>query len=461
MLCALGAVLVSALALAACGSSLPGNAVARVGSTSVTMADFSHWLGVAAASSAQSAPGAPRPPAPDPPNFTRCTAAARASAPKPARGQPVPSDASFKAQCQQQYQSLVQQVMQFLVSSDWIQGEAADQGIKVSAQEVNQQFQTIKAQQFPKPAAFANFLQMSGMTMSDLLFRVRLDALSNKLRTKITAGKTKVTDAQVTAYYNQNRARFSQPERRDLRIVLTKDQGQAQAALGALRSGQKFSAVAKRFSIDQASKNQGGVLAGVAMGQQEKALDAAVFAAKLRALTGPVKTQFGYYVFQVQKITPATQQTLAQARPQITMLLQSQGGQQALTAFVANFRKKWMSRTSCRAGYVVQDCKNAPKIPPSTGLPPGAVPQQGGAPPSQGGSVPVQPQQGGAPPSQGGSVPVQPQQGGAPPSQGGSVPVQPQGGSGGAPSQGGSVPAPPQGGSGAGPQGGSGTPAHP
>ena len=52
----------------------------------------------------------------------------------------------------------------------------------------------------------------------------------------------------------------------------------------------------------------------VIRGQQEAALDAAVFAAPPHKLQGPVKTPFGFYIFQVQKITPATQQSLSQAK---------------------------------------------------------------------------------------------------------------------------------------------------
>ena len=103
------------------------------------------------------------------------------------------------------------------------------------------------------------------------------------------------------------------------------------------------------------------MLLAVAKGQQEKALDDAVFTAKKGKLAGPVKTQFGYYVFEVQKITPASQQTLTQATPTIKQLLASQNQQKALRQFVKDFHKKWKDKTNCREGYVTPGCKNAPK----------------------------------------------------------------------------------------------------
>jgi len=211
------------------------------------------------------------------------------------------------------------------------------------------------------------------MSQDDILFRVRLDTLSNKLRDKVTKGKDKVTDAQIAAYYNKNKARFAQPERRDLRIVLTKDLATAQKAKQLVQSGTSFASVAKKYSIDQASKSQGGVLLAVAKGQQEPALDQAVFAAKKGQLEGPVKTQFGYYVFKVQKITPASQQSLAQAKETIKQLLASQNQQKALDDFVKGFRKKWKGKTNCRSGYITQDCQNAPKPKTTSTSAPGAV----------------------------------------------------------------------------------------
>jgi foldase protein PrsA len=368
---ALGAFFVAlAVALAACGgSSIPGNAVAKVGGTSITTDDFNHWMKVAAISSAGSAnptASAASTAVPDAPSFTKCIAAKKKSAPAPAKGQPKPTDATFKSQCSQEYEGLKQQVLQFLISSQWIQGESANQNVKVSDATVEKQFQTTKKQSFPKEADFQKFLKTSGMTLADIKFRVKLDALSNALRTKVTKGKANVSAQQISAYYAKNKARFAQPERRDLRIVLTKTAAKANQAKAALQSGQSWKAVAKKDSIDQASKNQGGVLLAVAKGQQEKALDTAVFAAKRGGLNGPVKTQFGFYVFTVTKITPASQQSLQAATATIKQLLASQNQQKALDAFVKNFQKSWKAKTDCRKGYVTQDCKNAPKTKTTT-----------------------------------------------------------------------------------------------
>ena len=195
-----------------------------------------------------------------------------------------------------------------------------------------------------------------------MLYQQRIRELQNQITAKVTKGKDKVTDAQIEAYYNKNKSRFSTPERRDLRIVLTKDEGaRREQAKKALDSGQSWKAVAKKYSIDQASKSKGGALPGVAKGQQEPAFDKAIFAAKKGKLTGPVKTQFGWYVFEVSKVTPTKQQTLEESKASIKQILASQNQQAALKKFGDDYRNRYKKTTDCRKGYVVDDCKNAPK----------------------------------------------------------------------------------------------------
>ena len=384
---ALGAATIAAGSLAACGEeSIPGNAVVRVGDTAIKKDAFTHWLDIAALSTAaQSDPTAatsgtrPNVTIPDPPDYAACIANKKKTAPTPAKGQPTPTDASFKTQCETEYKGLKDQVLEFLISSQWIQGEAKSRNVSVSDADVKKQFDTTKKQSFPKEADYQKFLVSSGMTEADLLFRVRLDSLSNKLRDAVIKGKDAVSDAQIADYFNKNKSRFAQPERRDLRIVLTKTEAKANEAKGKLAGGASFSTIAKQYSTDPSSKAQGGVLLQVAKGQQEKALDEAVFAAKKGVLSGPIKTQFGYYVFQVQKITAASQQTQAQAKETIKQLLASQNQQKALEDFVKEFQSKWKGKTDCKKDYTVDDCDNAPKAKTTTATTPVPVTPTTGA----------------------------------------------------------------------------------
>ncbi len=84
--------------------------------------------------------------------------------------------------------SQVQLVMGFLISSDWILGEAQDRNIVVSEAEVRHRFDHIRGQQFPTRRAFKRFLKQSGQTVADLLLRVRLSILSERIQKAVQAG---------------------------------------------------------------------------------------------------------------------------------------------------------------------------------------------------------------------------------------------------------------------------------
>lgn len=361
---ALGAVLFAVVGLAACGG-IPGDSVVSVDGKGIKKTTFDHWMNVAAASSAVSAGS--KPVVPDPPAYKECIARTKAQA-KPAKGQKAPGEPELKKQCEQQYKTLQQEVLGFLISSSWVLGEAGSLGVKVTDKEVKKQFEKIKSQQFPKAAEFEKFLKTSGQTVSDLLLRVKLNLLSSKIQQKIVKEKSKVTQKQVETYYKNNPKRFGVPEKRDLLIILTKTEDQAKKAKQEIESGKSFESVAKRVSIDPTSKSNGGKLPGVVKGQEEKSLDTAVFSAQKGVLTGPVKTPFGYYVFEVQKTTPGSQQTLKQAKPSIEAQLKATQQQSALSKFVKEFKKKWTAKTDCRSGYVVADCKSykAPKTSSSS-----------------------------------------------------------------------------------------------
>jgi len=346
--------------LSACGG-IPSDAVVQVNGSPLSKTAFNHWMAVAAGSGAVVAGS--KAVIPEPPNYTACIAHLATLAPKPAKGQAPPTTKQLKTECETQYKGLSQEVLGFLISSQWVLGEASSLGVKISDAEVRKEFEKIKKAQFPKSAEFEKFLATSGQSVSDILLRVKLNLLSQKIQKKIVANKSKVTQAQIAKYYSENQSRYGTPEKRAVKIILTKTEAQASAAKKEIESGKSFASVAKSDSIDPTSKASGGLLKEVVKGSQEQALDAAIFSAKTSVLGGPVKTPFGYYIYEVVSITPGTSQPLSKEQAAIKQQLISINEQKALSSFVKEFKKKWSAKTECRAGYVVADCKSykAPK----------------------------------------------------------------------------------------------------
>jgi foldase protein PrsA len=253
-----------------------------------------------------------------------------------------------------------EQVVQQLVYSAWIEGEAEDRGVAVDDAAVKADFERQKKLSFPREAEFERYLKTSGQTEADILERLRIDMLSSGIRDQVTEGEPKVTERQVADYYETNKASFTRPERRDLLVVLTKTRSQAAAARAALEAGESWRTVTTRHSIDKASRANGGRLAAVTRDRQDQRLGDAVFEAHRGTLTGPVKARHGYWVFEVTRVHRERRESLEQAKPTIEQLLVSEARTKKLDAFMEQFREKWRSRTECRKGYVTPDCGNAP-----------------------------------------------------------------------------------------------------
>jgi len=364
---ALGAVLFALAGLSACGGGIPSNAVVQVGSSPITKSTFDHWMSVAATSSKTSATA--KVVVPEPPNYTACISNLAATTAKPAKGQTAPTTQQLKSQCETQYKTLKTEVLGFLISLQWVIGEAPSLGVKATDAEVKKQFIKIRTQQFPSTAEFEKFLASSGETVSDLLLRVKQNMVTQKIQAAILKKHSKVTQAQIQKYYNEHKSSLGTAEKRKVEIILTKTEAAAAAAKKEVESGKSFASVAKKVSIDPTSKSTGGLLPEVTKGQEEKALDTAIFAASKNTLSGPIKTPFGYYVFEVLGSTAGNQQTLAQAQSTIKQQLTSTQQQTAFTSFVKEFKKKWKAKTECRSGYVVEDCKQykAPKTSSTAG----------------------------------------------------------------------------------------------
>ena len=372
---ALGAVFFVSI-LSACGSGVPGGSVAKVDNLTISKSTFDRWLNIAAKSGNGQGGGAPLP---DAPNYTQCIAYAKRTAPKPANGQPATTDAQYKQQCAARGIQLQQQTATFLIRSTWLDKEADRQGVKLSDKEVAAAFDKARVAAFPKAADFVAFMKNSGSQLADLQFRQRTQLLQQKITAKITKDIKAPTDKDLQAYYQKNRTQFGTPESRTLQVILNTDRSKAAAGEAAVKSGQSWASVARKYSNDPTTKSTGGVLRDVQKGQGEKAFDDAVFAATKGQIVGPIKTTSGYYVFRITSITKENIQPFAKVRPQLASQLSSQNQQKTLTAFGVSYSKRWKAKTECAKVALVADCKNF-KVPKAVATTPAATTPSGATP---------------------------------------------------------------------------------
>src|SRR5580692_11403327 len=144
------------------------------------------------------------------------------------------------------------------------------------------------------------------------------------------ASKVNVDDAQLKAYYDEQKAKtpelFVQPEQRRvshilLPVVNPKDdaavKAKAEGILKRAQAGEDFAKLAKEFSQDPGSANQGGDLGWSERKVWVTPFADAAFGMKVDEIAGPVKTQFGYHILKLVGIQPASVKTFEQSRPEL------------------------------------------------------------------------------------------------------------------------------------------------
>lgn len=260
-----------------------------------------------------------------------------------------------------QYNAVKDQAMGTALDIAWITGEAQKQGVTVTDTQVQQQLAQTKQQNFKTEADYQKFLEQSGFTQQDVDQRVRLQLVSTAIQNKLTSGAPDATDSQVQDYYNANNSQFTQPAKRDVRVILNQDPAQVQKAIDALKqddSEANWKKVAAQYSTDPQSKTNGGLRPAVVAGTFEQPLDDDIFNAQQGQVEGPITTPTGTYAFEVESITPGSTQPLDQVKAQIAQQIKQQVSQEGFTGFLTDYRDYWSSKTFCAPDYTIVRCAN-------------------------------------------------------------------------------------------------------
>ncbi|MGW6149470.1 peptidylprolyl isomerase PrsA [Bacillus mycoides] len=81
--------------------------------------------------------------------------------------------------------------------------------------------------------------------------------------------------------------------------ILVKDEKNAKEVKEKINNGEDFTALAKQYSEDTVSKEQGGEIAGFAPGQTVKEFEEAAYKLDAGQVSEPIKTSYGYHIIKV------------------------------------------------------------------------------------------------------------------------------------------------------------------
>ncbi|MGH8765204.1 MAG: SurA N-terminal domain-containing protein, partial [Burkholderiales bacterium] len=148
-----------------------------------------------------------------------------------------------------------------------------------------------------------------------------------------------VTDAELKAAYEARAGRSAGAEQRHASHILLKTKAEADKVLAEARqSPQRFAELAKKFSQDSGSAENGGDLGMVTRGSlAAKPLEDAIFSLKNNEIGGPVQTEFGYHVVRVSAIQAGKERPFEEVKKEIAAELAQQKGAKKLAEVAQDF----------------------------------------------------------------------------------------------------------------------------
>ncbi|HEY6967660.1 MAG TPA: peptidyl-prolyl cis-trans isomerase [Candidatus Angelobacter sp.] len=188
-------------------------------------------------------------------------------------------------------------------------------------------------------------------------------------------GKVTVSAAEIERYYHDNQGQYQVPERIKVRHILVKvpepgpdgkvDQKAVDAArakaediLKELKAGADFAELAKKYSDDPGSKDQGGDL-----GWQGRdatfvpEFKEAMFKLNKGQISDPVRTEFGFHLIQVEDKETARLKPLPEVKADIEKTIREQKTQEMLqqmaTAAENDARTQTLDKVAAKYGSSV------------------------------------------------------------------------------------------------------------
>lgn len=221
---------------------------------------------------------------------------------------------SVPAEDTPEFKTLQSNIIDSLIVIAILKNYADKNNFKVTQKEIDDAYQDIIAS-YPSESDFEKDLVAKKISKDFLMDQVSTQVLGEKIKADITKDIT-ISDAEVKKYYDDNREtlfkvpvqiqvshiliKFNVPEGQELTEQLKKEANdKIKAVQEKLISGRDFAALAKSYSEDTASKENGGDIGLISAGQTVKEFEDAAFALKVGEVSDIVETTFGYHIIKV------------------------------------------------------------------------------------------------------------------------------------------------------------------
>lgn len=227
---------------------------------------------------------------------------------------------------------------------------------QIRAREAAEKFLTDARKQFTTEEAFNAKLKLSKLTVDELRQKLIKEALPSAVLEREMKSQITITDDQVKKFYDENPAKFEEPETVHVAHILIQTKNAATGAdlpddqkaakrkqiedlLKRVKAGEDFGKLARQYSEDPGSRDNGGEYT-FSRGQMVPPFEAAAFVLKKGEISPVVTTDFGFHIIKLLDKKPAHTVPLAEASTKIKDFLTQQEGAKIAPGYFAKLKKE-------------------------------------------------------------------------------------------------------------------------
>jgi len=249
-------------------------------------------------------------------------------------------------------QALRREILDRLVDERLIIQQAAELKLTVSSEDIDRSIEQIKRENGGlTDAQLSSELVKAGQTMASYRQEIKKQIMRYRVLNIAVGSKVTVSDADVENYYNGHmrsgdhvQVRASHifvaiPDAADA-VTLKAKEKFAHDLLERAQKGEDFAKLAKDFSQDPATRDEGGDLGYFGRDMLPKPIEEMVFSMKIGEVRGPVRADRGFHVIKLIDRRVKEVKPLADVKEELRNQLRQKEMERQTKNYLTDLRKK-------------------------------------------------------------------------------------------------------------------------
>ncbi len=223
-------------------------------------------------------------------------------------GESISKDELYNEMAELYGASTVEQI----ITEKIMAAEAKNQKISISESEINTEVDKLK-ESYGGDDVFEQVLQTNNTTLE----QVKKDLKDYLIIQKLMEPLIEITDEEMQTYFDENKESFAEAEQVKASHILVEDEATAMEIKAKLDAGEDFAELAKEFSTDEGSKENGGELEFFSKGTMVAEFEDVAFTLPVNQISDPVKSEYGYHIIKVEEKKEAKEANFEDSKQEI------------------------------------------------------------------------------------------------------------------------------------------------